>query len=38
MVVREINLDEKQVHVPTSMVQESFFTLPVVAAPNNSCC
>ena len=33
MVVREINLEEKRVHVPTPMVQEPFFTLPVVAAP-----
>ena len=33
MVVREINLEEKRVHVPTLMVQEPFFTLPVVVAP-----
>jgi hypothetical protein len=33
MVVQEINLEEKRVHVPTHMVQEPFFTLPVVAAP-----
>jgi hypothetical protein len=33
MVVQEINLEEKQIHVPTSKVQEPFFTLPVVAAP-----
>ena len=33
MVVREINLEEKRVHVPTLMVQEPFFTLPVVAVP-----
>jgi hypothetical protein len=31
MVAREINLEEKRVHVPTPMVQEPFFTLPVVA-------
>jgi hypothetical protein len=31
-VAREINLEEKWVHVPTPMVQEPFFTLPVVAA------
>jgi hypothetical protein len=33
MVVQEINLEEKQIYVPTSKVQEPFFTLPVVAAP-----
>ena len=33
MVAWEINLEEKWVHVPTPMVQEPFFTLPVVAAP-----
>ena len=33
MVAREINFEEKRVHVPTPMVQEPFFTLPVVAAP-----
>jgi hypothetical protein len=38
MVVREINLEKKQVHEPTPMVQLPLFTLPVVAAPNNSCC
>jgi hypothetical protein len=32
-VAREINLEEKRVHAPTPMVQEPFFTLPVVAAP-----
>jgi hypothetical protein len=32
-VAREINLEEKWVHAPTPMVQEPFFTLPVVAAP-----
>jgi hypothetical protein len=33
MVAREINLEEKWVHVPTLMVQEPFFTLPVIATP-----
>ena len=33
MVAREINFEEKQVYVPTPMVQEPFFSLPVVAAP-----
>ena len=33
MVVQEINLEEKRVHVPTLMVQEPFFTLPIVAVP-----
>jgi hypothetical protein len=33
MVAREINLEEKRVHVPTSMVQEPFFMLPIVAGP-----
>ena len=33
MVAREINLEEKRVHVPTPMVQKPFFMLPVVAAP-----
>ena len=33
MVAREINFEEKRVHVPTPMVQEPFFTLLVVAAP-----
>jgi len=33
MVVREINLEEKRVHVPTLMVQEPFFSLLVAAAP-----
>jgi hypothetical protein len=32
-VAREINLEKKRVHAPTPMVQEPFFTLPVVAAP-----
>jgi hypothetical protein len=33
MVAREINLEEKRVHMPTPMVQKPFFTLLVVAAP-----
>ena len=33
MVAREINFEEKQVYVPTPMVQEPYFTLPVVAIP-----
>ena len=33
MVAREINFEEKRVHVPTLMVQEPFFSLPIVAAP-----
>ena len=33
MVVQEINLEEKWVYVPTPMVQEPFFSLPVAAAP-----
>jgi hypothetical protein len=33
MVAREINLEDKQVHVPTLIIQEPFFTLPVVARP-----
>ena len=33
MVAREINLEEKRVHVPTPMVQEPFFMLLVVVAP-----
>ena len=33
MVVREISFEEKRVHVPTPMVQEPFFMLPVVAVP-----
>ena len=32
-VAREINFEEKRVYVPTLMVQEPFFTLPVVAVP-----
>jgi hypothetical protein len=33
MVAREISLQEKRVHVPTPMVEELFFTLPVAVAP-----
>ena len=33
MVVQEISFEEKRVYVPTPMVQEPFFTLPVVAVP-----
>ena len=33
LVAREINYEEKRVYVPTLMVQEPFFTLPVVAVP-----
>ena len=33
MVPREIDLEEKRVYVPTPMIQESFFSLPVDAAP-----
>jgi hypothetical protein len=33
MVAREINLEDKQVYVPTPIVQEPFFTLPIVAGP-----
>ena len=33
MVAREINFEEKQVCVPTLMVQEPFFTLHIVAVP-----
>ena len=33
MVAREINLEEKRVYVPTLMVQEPIFSLPVAAAP-----
>ena len=33
MVAREISFEEKRVYVSTSMVQEPFFTLPVVAVP-----
>ena len=33
MVAQEISFEEKQVYMPTPMVQEPFFTLPVVAVP-----
>ena len=33
MVAPEISFEEKRVYVPTPMVQEPFFTLPVVAVP-----
>ena len=33
MVAREINFEEKRVHVPTPMVQEPFFSLPIAAVP-----
>ena len=33
MVAREINFKEWRVHVPTPMVHEPFFSLPVAAAP-----
>jgi hypothetical protein len=33
MVAREINLEEKRVYMPTPMVQEPYFSLPVTAAP-----
>ena len=33
MAVREISFEEKRVYVPTPMVQEPFFTLPVVVVP-----
>ena len=33
MVAREINLEEKRVYVPTPMVQEPIFSLPVATAP-----
>jgi hypothetical protein len=33
MVAREINLEEKRIHVPTPIVQEPFFTIPIIAAP-----
>jgi hypothetical protein len=33
MVAREIDLEEKQVCVPTPMIQEPFFELPVLVAP-----
>ena len=33
MVAREIDLEEKRVYVPTPMIQEPIFSLPVVATP-----
>ena len=33
MVAREIDLEEKRVCVPTPMIQEPFFSLPIAAAP-----
>ena len=33
MVPREIDLEEKRVYAPTLMIQEPFFSIPVVAAP-----
>ena len=33
MVAREISFEEKWIYVPTPIVQEPSFTLPVVAVP-----
>jgi hypothetical protein len=33
VVARKIDLEEKRVCVPTPMIQEPFFSLPVAAAP-----
>jgi hypothetical protein len=33
MVARKIDLEEKRVHAPNLMIQEPFFSLPVVPAP-----
>jgi hypothetical protein len=33
MVARKIDLEEKRVHAPNPMIQEPFFSLPVVSAP-----
>jgi hypothetical protein len=33
MVARKIDLEEKGVHAPNPMIQEPFFSLPVVLAP-----
>jgi hypothetical protein len=33
MIAREISLQEKWVDIPTSMVEEPFFTLPTTVAP-----
>ena len=38
MVAREIDLDEKRVYAPTSMIHEPFFSLPAVAAPTVQDC
>ena len=33
MVAQKIDLEEKRVHAPNPIIQESFFSLPVVPAP-----
>ena len=33
MVPREIDLEDKRVYAPTPMIQEPFFSVPVVVAP-----
>jgi hypothetical protein len=33
MVAQKIDLEEKRVHAPNPMIQEPFFSLPVVPAP-----
>jgi hypothetical protein len=33
MVARKIDLEEKRVHAPNLMIQEPFFSLPVIPAP-----
>ena len=33
MVAQEIDLEEKRVYVPTTMIQEPFFSLPIAVAP-----
>jgi hypothetical protein len=33
MVARKIDLEEKRVHAPNPMIQEPFFSLPIVPAP-----
>jgi len=33
MVPREINLEEKRIHTPTTMVEQPYFSIPVAAAP-----
>jgi hypothetical protein len=35
MVARKIDLEEKRVHAPNPMIQEPFFSLPVVPTPTN---